>query len=198
VKFEFPKLPYALDALEPVLSREQVDEHYNKHHRKYYDNLVKLAKGTEFEDMDLVEIIRKARNDVLFNNAAQVYNHDVWWNSLSPEEVKVPQSLQQAIEDHYGTFDAFKEEFLSRGTKHFGSGWIWLVWSNNQVAWWTRGNAETPITRSDETRAVVLGVVDLWEHAWYIDYKSAKAEYLEKVFGRLNWNYVNDNLHNSM
>lgn len=193
--FEFPKLPYELDALEPVLSERQVDIHYNKHHRKYYDNLKKLIEGTRFEDMSLVSIIKQAQNPTMFNNAAQVYNHDIWWHSLSPKPVDVPENLEQSINTLYGTFDEFKEMFIDRAAKHFGSGWAWLVRAEDEVEIWITHDADTPVK---EEHVSVLLTVDLWEHAWYLDYQNDKKQYLEKVFDILNWEYANKNLIKTM
>jgi Fe-Mn family superoxide dismutase len=193
--FPFPKLPYEPDALEPVLSAEAVNEHYGKHHRKYYDNLKLLIDNTRFEEADLITIIRETKNPITFNNAAQVYNHDIWWNSLSPSEQEMPENLQKSIFDTYDNMDNFREVFEERAKRHFGSGWIWLVRAEDEVEWWTLHDADTPIKTPGVTP---LLTVDLWEHAWYIDYKSNKADYLSKIFDILNWEYANENLAKSM
>lgn len=193
--FEFPKLPYELDALEPVLSRKAVDLHYNKHHRKYYDNLAKLITGTRFEDLPLVGIVREATNPVVFNNAAQVYNHDVWWNSLSPTPTKPSEGLLQEIDHLFGSFENFKDQLIERGAKHFGSGWIWLVRAEDEVELWTTHDGDTPITTD---KVSPLFTIDLWEHAFYVDYPADKKTYLEQVFDIINWNYASKNLEETM
>lgn len=190
--FPFQELPYKPNALEPVLSEEQVSEHYDKHHRKYYQNLKNLIDGTQLEDQPLVEIIRQTRNPIVFNNAAQVYNHNVWWESLSPDETEMPVNVVQAIEGVYGSVDEFRDQFMTRAQRHFGSGWAWLVKAGNEVEWWTLHDADTPVKRDGDI--VPLLTVDLWEHAFYIDYKSDKKTYLEEVYKILNWTRVDREL----
>lgn len=193
---EFKPLPYATDALEPVLSQKTLETHYGKHHRKYYDNLIELIKGTHYEDMSLVDIIRKTENPVMFNNAAQVYNHDFLWQSMTDKEPrKFPENLQQAVEHTYGDLDTFREKFIDKGVKHFGSGWVWLVRAEDDVQIWALHDADTPVKQEHVTPLMCM---DAWEHAWYIDYLNDKKEYFEKVFEIINWEFANQNLADSM
>lgn len=195
--FKFAELPYPKNALEPVLSQKAVDIHYEKHHRKYYDNLNGLVKDTQFEDMSLVDIIRKTENPIVFNNAAQVYNHDFFWKSLTPvgEKKEVPENLKQIIEANYDSLDHFKQGFLSKAAKHFGSGWIWLVRAESEVELWTTHDADTPVTQQNVTP---LLCVDFWEHSHYVDYLNDRKSYLERIFEILNWEFADENLSKSM
>lgn len=194
---EFKNLPYAADALEPVLSQKTLETHYGKHHRKYYDNLVQLVKGTRYEQMSLVDIIRNTENPVVFNNAAQVYNHDFLWRSMTDQESlrKVSDNLSQAIEHTYTTFDNFKQTFIDKATKHFGSGWVWLVRAEDEIEIWTTHDADTPVKQEAVTPLMCM---DLWEHAYYVDYLNDRKTYLEKVFEIINWEFANQNLVDSM
>ena len=195
--FKFQDLPYPSNALEPVLSQKAVDVHYGKHHRKYYDNLEGLIQGTALEDASLVDIIRKTQNPTVYNNAAQVFNHDFFWKSLTPsaETVEMSENMTQAIEAGYNSVDHFKEMFLDKAAKHFGSGWIWLVRAESEIELWTMHDADTPVAKQNVTP---LLTVDLWEHAYYVDYMNDRKAYLEKVYGILNWKFADDNLKESM
>ena len=195
--FKFQELPYSSNALEPVLSQKAVDVHYEKHHRGYYDNLAKMIKHTKLEDMSLIDIIRKTENPVVFNNAAQVYNHDFFWKSLAPsaEKQEVPENLMTVLDHHGWPFEEFKERFIAKAAKHFGSGWIWLVRAEDEVEMWTMHDADTPIKTPNVTP---LLCIDLWEHAYYVDYMNDRKAYLEKVFSIINWEFANENLKESM
>jgi Fe-Mn family superoxide dismutase len=195
--FNFQDLPYPSNALEPVLSQKAVDIHYGKHHRKYYDNLVSLVDNTSFAEMSLVDIIRKTENPIVFNNAAQVFNHDFYWKSLAPvgEKQTMPANLKQAIESGYNSADQFKETFIDKAAKHFGSGWIWLVRAEDDIELWTTHDADTPISKQHVTP---LLCVDLWEHAFYLTYEHDKKLYLEKIYEIINWEFANNNLKESM
>jgi Fe-Mn family superoxide dismutase len=195
--FKFFELPYSSNALEPVLSQKAVDTHYEKHHKGYYNNLEKLIKGTMFEDMSLEKIVREAKNPSMFNNAAQVFNHNFYWQSLTPvgEKVDMPDNLKQALETTYDTIDHFKHMFLDRAAKHFASGWVWLVRAEDEVEVWTLHDADTPITKENVTP---LLTVDLWEHAFYQTYEHDKSSYLENIYDVLNWEFANEQLIKSM
>ncbi len=189
--FELPPLPYAKDALAPRISAETIEYHYGKHHKTYVDNLNKLVPGTEYEDMSLEDIIRKATGGV-FNNAAQVWNHTFYWNCLSPNGGGEPTGdVADAINEAFGSFDVFREKFTDTAIKTFGSGWAWLVKTpEGKLDIVSTSNAGTPMT---ENRTALL-TCDVWEHAYYIDYRNARPKYLEEFWGLVNWDFVNENL----
>ena len=189
--FELPSLPYARDALAPYMSAETLDYHYGKHHQAYVNKLNNLTEGTELADKSLVEVIRGASGG-LFNNAAQVWNHTFFWNCLSPEGGNEPTGeLAEAIDKSFGDFSEFKEKFTAEATGRFGSGWAWLVQRpDNKLEVLSTPNADTPITGSDKP----LMTCDVWEHAYYIDYRNARPKYLEGFWNLVNWEYVSSNL----
>jgi superoxide dismutase, Fe-Mn family len=184
---ELPALPYAKDALAPVLSAETIDYHYGKHHQTYVTNLNNLIAGTEFSDMSLTDIILNASGG-LFNNAAQVWNHTFYWNCLSPTGGGAPTgAVAAAIAATFGSFDEFKKQFAQAATTNFGSGWTWLVQnSDGSIEIFNTANAGTPIT-SGKT---ALLTIDVWEHAYYIDYRNARPKYLETMWEKINWDFV--------
>jgi Fe-Mn family superoxide dismutase len=181
-----PPLPYALDALQPYLSRETLAFHYGKHHLAYVSNLNKLIFGTEFTDMSLEEIIRSAKGSI-YNNAAQIWNHTFYWNGLSPTGGGVPRGgLALAIDAKWGSFTAFKEAFDKSAISHFGSGWTWLVMNKDgSLDIYNSGNADCPL--AGETPLLVC---DVWEHAYYIDYRNDRAKYLDAFWHVVNWEEV--------
>ncbi|GIX21333.1 MAG: superoxide dismutase [Gammaproteobacteria bacterium] len=183
-----PELPYPMDALEPVISRETLEYHYGKHHRAYVTNLNKLIKGTEFEDLTLEEIVRKAPPGGVFNNAAQVWNHTFYWNSMAPKAGGAPTGeLAKAIDAKWGSFDAFKQAFNTMGAGNFGSGWTWLVKKpDGSLDIVNTSNAGTPITGED----VPLLTCDVWEHAYYIDYRNERPRYLDSWWALVNWDFA--------
>lgn len=193
MKFDFFKLPYPTDALEPVMSKDTVETHYNKHHKGYYNKLANMIDDTSMEDKSLLEIIRGTSNPFIYNNAAQVYNHDFFWQSLTPneEDRKVGEVLEGVITTIWGGMNQMKEVFVDRGVRRFGSGWIWLVDRGYSIDWVTTSNADTPI--DDYYKGTPLLVVDLWEHAYYLDYKNEREKYLKKVFDLLNWSFAEKN-----
>ena len=182
-----PQLPYALDALEPHLSKETLTYHYEKHHNAYVVNLNKLMVGTEFDAMILDDIIKKASGP-LFNNAAQVWNHTFYWHCLSPQGGGEPTgTLADAINQAFGSFAAFKEQFTQAALTTFGSGWAWLVQDeNNQLSITSTSNAGTPLTTGQRP----LLTCDVWEHAYYIDYRNARPDYLTAFWSLVNWDFV--------
>jgi Fe-Mn family superoxide dismutase len=184
---ELPALPYDRTGLEPHISAETIDFHYGKHHQTYVTNLNNLVKGTEFENADLESIVRKSQGG-LFNNAAQVWNHSFYWNCLKPNGGGEPGGrLAEAINAAFGSFAAFKEEFTKTAIGTFGSGWAWLVQRpDGSLALVSTPNAATPLTGSDKP----LLTCDVWEHAYYIDYRNARAKYVEAFWNLVNWDFV--------
>jgi Fe-Mn family superoxide dismutase len=182
-----PPLPYEKNALEPVISAETIDFHYGKHHQAYVTNLNNLIPGTEFETMSLEDIIMKSSGGV-FNNAAQVWNHTFYWNCLSPNGGGAPTGvLADAINAQFGSFDAFKEAFNKSGATNFGSGWTWLVKNaDGSIEIFNTSNAGTPMTSGKKA----LLTIDVWEHAYYIDYRNARPKYLETIWDKVNWEFV--------
>ncbi len=189
--FELPALPYDRSALEPHISSETLEYHYGKHHQTYVDKLNGLVAGTENEGKSLEDIIRAADAGPLFNNAAQVWNHTFYWNSLSPNGGGEPGGdLAKAINDKWASFDKFKEAFSNAAVNNFGSSWTWLVKGPNGLEIVNTSNAGTPITDGKTP----LITVDLWEHAYYIDYRNARPKYLEAFWALANWDFASSNL----
>jgi Fe-Mn family superoxide dismutase len=185
-----PALPYELDALAPHISKETLEFHYGKHHQTYVTNLNNLIKGTEFENLSLEDIIKKSTGGV-FNNAAQIWNHTFYWNGFKPNGGGQPSgALAQAILNKYGSFDAFKETFTKMAIGNFGSSWTWLVKKpDGSVDIVNTSNAATPLTTADKP----LLTCDLWEHAYYIDYRNARPKYLDGFWALVNWAWVENN-----
>lgn len=188
---KLPPLPYSNDALAPHISPETIEFHYGKHHKAYVDKLNGLIPGTEFEKMSLEDIVKKSSGGI-FNNAAQVWNHSFYWNCLSPSGGGEPQgNLANKIKSDFGSFDQFKEQFTAAATNQFGSGWAWLVKKNDgKLAVYSTSNAETPLTKGD----IPLLTCDVWEHAYYIDYRNARPKYLETFWKIVNWEFVSEQL----
>ncbi|OQY55685.1 MAG: superoxide dismutase [Fe] [Candidatus Parabeggiatoa sp. nov. 2] len=185
-----PALPYELNALEPHISKETLEFHYGKHHQTYVTNLNNLIKGTEFADMSLEDIVKKSSGGI-FNNAAQIWNHTFYWNCLSPNGGGQPSgALADAINSTFGSFDKFKEEFTKTAVTTFGSGWGWLVKNaDGSLALVSTSNAGTPMT-SGQT---ALLTCDVWEHAYYIDYRNARPKYVGAFWNLVNWDFVAKN-----
>ncbi|MCC7405380.1 MAG: superoxide dismutase [Fe] [Bdellovibrionales bacterium] len=188
---EFPPLPYSNDALAPHISPETIEFHYGKHHRTYVDKLNGLIKGTEFEKMSLEEIVKKSSGGI-FNNAAQVWNHTFYWNCLKPKGGGEPTGpLAAAIKTSFGSFATFQEQFTQAAINQFGSGWAWLVKNpDGKLAITSTANAENPMTKG----AKPLLTCDVWEHAYYIDYRNARPKYVETFWKLINWDFVAKNL----
>ena len=187
-----PPLPYPMDALAPAISAETLEYHYGKHHQAYVTNLNNLIKGTEFENMSLEEIIMKSSGGI-FNNAAQVWNHTFYWNCMAPNAGGAPSgALADAINAKWGSFDNFKAEFSKSAVGNFGSGWTWLVKKpDGSVDIVNTSNAGTPLTTSDKA----LLTIDVWEHAYYIDYRNARPKFVETFLASLaNWDFAAKNL----
>jgi Fe-Mn family superoxide dismutase len=193
--FTLPSLPYAKDALAPFLSAETLEFHYGKHHQAYVDNLNKLVAGSEFENQGLEEIVKKSSGGI-FNNAAQNWNHTFYWQSLSPEKARSPQgALAEAITKSFGSYAEFEKQFAGAATGHFGSGWAWLTVnsSDKKLKIETTGNAENPLHTAT---GIPLFTLDLWEHAYYIDYRNARPKYVEGFWKFLNWHFAEKNFGN--
>jgi superoxide dismutase, Fe-Mn family len=188
---KLPELPYAMSALAPHLSEETLEYHYGKHHQTYVTNLNNLIKGTEFEALPLEDIIKKSSGG-LFNNAAQIWNHTFYWNCLSPNGGGAPGGkLGGAIDKAFGSFEDFRNKFSQAAITTFGSGWAWLVRNaNGSLEIVSTSNAGTPMT-ADQT---ALLTCDVWEHAYYIDYRNARPKYVEHFWELVNWDFVAKNL----
>ncbi|MEY2700894.1 MAG: hypothetical protein RIQ52_1649 [Pseudomonadota bacterium] len=186
-----PPLPYALDALQPHISAETLELHHGKHHQTYVTNLNNLVPGTEFEGMSLEDIVRKAPAGGIFNNAAQVWNHTFYWNSLSPNGGGEPSgALADAINASFGSFEAFKEAFTKTAVTTFGSGWAWLVKNaDGSLALVSTSNAATPLTAGQTP----LITCDVWEHAYYVDYRNLRPKYVEAFWNLVNWDFAASN-----
>jgi superoxide dismutase, Fe-Mn family len=189
--FELPPLPYAQDALAPHISAETLEYHYGKHHQTYVTNLNKLVDGTEFENAPLEDVILKSDGG-LFNNSAQVWNHTFYWNSLSPNGGGAPTGeVADAINSAFGSYDAFAEKFKEAATTQFGSGWAWLVDSGSGLEIMKTSNADLPMKHN----AKALLTIDVWEHAYYIDFRNARPNYIATYLDSLvNWDFVAQNL----
>ena len=190
MQHELPALPYAMDALQPHISKETLEFHYGKHHQAYVTNLNNLVKGTEFENMSLEDIIRKSKAGI-FNNAAQIWNHTFYWHSLSPKGGGKPTgALAKAIDAKFGSFDEFKKQFSAAAVGTFGSGWAWLVKNTDgTVAIESTSNAATPLTTDKKP----LLTCDVWEHAYYIDYRNRRPDYVGAFWNLVNWEFAAKN-----
>jgi superoxide dismutase, Fe-Mn family len=196
-QIEQPALPYAENALEPVISAKTIGFHYGKHHKAYVDNLNKLIAGTEFEGLPLEEIIKKTAGKTehtgIFNNAAQAWNHTFFWNSLNPKGGGKPSGvLMKKIEESFGSFDGFLKELTEAAKTQFGSGWAWLVLDGNKLKVMKTPNAETPLTMGVKP----MLTIDVWEHAYYLDYQNKRPDYVTTVLDKLiNWEFAANNLN---
>ncbi|MBK2123779.1 superoxide dismutase [Fangia hongkongensis] len=188
--FELPKLPYEKNALAPYISEETIEYHYGKHHQTYVNNLNNLVPGTEYEGKSLEEIIL-ASSGGIFNNAAQIWNHTFYWYGLTPNSTKAPAgALKNAIEAKFGSFDAFKEEFSKVAATTFGSGWAWLVKDEKgELKIISTSNAGCPLTDG----YTPLLTCDVWEHAYYIDYRNARPGYIKNFWEIVDWEFVANN-----
>jgi Fe-Mn family superoxide dismutase len=193
---ELPPLPYAPDALAPVISAETMSFHYGKHHKAYVDNLNKLVAGTDFADTPLEKLIAavagKPDKAGMFNNAAQIWNHTFFWNSMRPNGGGTPSgAVAKGIDAAFGSFDNFKKEFANAAVTQFGSGWAWLVADKGSLKLVKTANAETPLTMG----VTPLLTIDVWEHAYYLDYQNRRPDFVAAVIDKLiNWEFANANL----
>ncbi len=192
---KLPELPYAKDSLAPVISPETIEYHYGKHHAAYVKKLNGLIEGSPLAELPLEELIVKVVDDPakkgVFNNAAQVWNHTFYWNSLSPSGGGTPSgTVAQVIDKSFGSFEAFKDKFSTAAATHFGSGWAWVVKSDDGLAIETTVNADTPVAHGKTP----LLTLDVWEHAYYIDYRNARPKYIEEFWKLVNWEFLAKNL----
>lgn len=191
-----PDLPFPQDALAPHISANTLDFHYGKHHKAYVDNANKLIAGTDLESLSLEDIIRKTAGDAakigIFNNTAQIWNHSFYWQCLKPNGGGAPTgAIAEKILATWDSYDKFVEELKTAGTTQFGSGWAWLVLDNGQLKITKTANADTPIAHGQKP----LLTIDVWEHAYYLDYQNRRPDYLATVIDKLiNWDFVNANL----
>src|ERR1700761_4028108 len=195
--FTLAPLPWEENALEPTISSKTISFHYHKHHQTYVDTLNKLVEKSAFADMKLEEIVRKTagasveKDKKIFNNAAQVWNHDFYWRSLTPNKTAPDGKLASAIARDFGDVSTLISQLAEAGKNQFGSGWAWLVSKDGKLAIEKTGNAETPMAKSVNC----LLAVDVWEHAYYLDYQNARPKYLEAVLGKIiNWEFAAENL----
>jgi len=193
---ELPPLPYPKDALAPHISADTLSFHHDKHHKTYVETANKLIAGTEYEKLPLEQIItrsaRNAEHKKIFNNAAQAWNHNFYWHSMTPGGGGQPQGdLAKKIETDFGGFDKFRETFLAAGAGQFGSGWVWLTLANGKLKVLATANADNPLTHGE----VPLIVSDVWEHAYYLDYQNRRPDYLATFFDKVaNWKFAAENL----
>jgi Fe-Mn family superoxide dismutase len=193
--FTLPELPYAKDALSPTISAETIEYHYGKHHQAYVNNLNTLVPGTKYEKMSLDEIVKatngQASEKKIFNNSAQVWNHTFYWHSLAPKAGGDPTGkIKDAIDKSFGSFADFKKKFSEAAANQFGSGWAWLVKTGDGLAIESTANAETPFASG---KTCIL-TIDVWEHAYYIDFRNARPKYIEEYWKLVNWGFANKNL----
>ncbi|MDD9950923.1 MAG: superoxide dismutase [Zetaproteobacteria bacterium] len=188
---QLPELPYDKKALEPYISAETLEFHYGKHHQAYVNNLNKLIEGTEFAGKDLADIVTKSEGGI-FNNAAQIWNHTFYWQSLAPQAGGNPTgAIAEAINRDFGSFESFKEQFSAAGATLFGSGWVFLVAdASGKLSITKEPNAGCPLTSNLKP----ILTCDVWEHAYYIDYRNARPKYLEAFWNLVNWEFANYNL----
>ncbi|HLU39082.1 MAG TPA: superoxide dismutase [Planctomycetota bacterium] len=183
--FDLPALPYPDNALAPVISAETISFHYGKHHRAYVNKLNELVEAQQLTGKSLEELIKTTTGPV-FNNAAQVWNHTFYWNCMSPDKPKLQGELAQAIDKAFGSFAAFQERFTNAAIAQFGSGWAWLVKKPGGVEIVTTSNADTPLRTGDKA----LLTCDVWEHAYYVDYRNDRKKYVESWWSVVNWDFV--------
>jgi Fe-Mn family superoxide dismutase len=188
--FELPPLPYAMDALAPHISKETLEYHYGKHHLAYVNNLNNLTKDTEFAHLPLEKVIMTSSGPI-FNNAAQIWNHTFYWHCMSPQSAGEPSGkLADAIKKKFGSFEEFKKLFSESGTKLFGSGWTWLAKNaQGELEILNESNAGLPMKADKKA----LLTCDVWEHAYYIDYRNARPKYIENFWSLVNWDFVEKN-----
>ena len=186
MKHLLPELPYALDALAPVMSADTLNYHYGKHLQTYLDNVYRMIEGTPFADMKLKDMITKAQG-ALYKNAAQAFNHIIFFKQLTPTPTTISPLLTQALVARFGSVDAFKSEFSNAAATLFGSGWVWLALdANNVLQIVPEPNAGNPITRNMRP----LMCIDVWEHAYYLDYQNRRGDYIKNFWNLVNWDYI--------
>jgi Fe-Mn family superoxide dismutase len=187
--FSLPPLPYAEDALAPVISAETLKLHHGKHHKKYVDTMNQLLEKEQLQASSLEEVVRRAKGK-LFNNAAQAWNHDFYWHSLSPKRRRPAGAILHRLEKDFGSYDGFAGKFAAAANGQFGSGWAWLVENDGKLEVTATGNADTPMAHGHKC----LLTVDVWEHAYYVDYRNERERYVSAILERLNWEFAEKNL----
>lgn len=189
--FTLPELPWKKDALQPHISEETIEYHYGKHHKTYVDKVNKLIEGTEYENASPEEVVKKAKGDI-FNNAAQAWNHTFYWESLTPNAPEKPEGrLLEMIEKEFGSFEEFRKKFSEAAAGQFGSGWAWLVSKDGKLEVMKTGNADNPMVQG----YLPLLTCDVWEHAYYIDYRNKRPDYIENFFKIINWKKVAERMN---
>ena len=191
--FQLPPLPYAEDALAPVISAETLKLHHGKHHKKYVDTLNQLLEKEKIQASTLEDVVRQSKGKEqgkLFNNAAQAWNHDFYWHSLSPRRQRPAGALLHRLESDFGSYDKFADEFAKAAIGQFGSGWAWLIEKDGKLQVSATGNADTPMAHGIKC----LLTVDVWEHAYYVDYRNERERYVSAILDRLNWEFAEKNL----
>jgi len=196
MKFEAKRLQYPLDALEAALAKQEVDIHYNKHTKAYFKKVNELVVGTAFAKAESLEAILKRKtlniDTPIYNNVAQAYNHDFYWQCLTPDKTERSEQLEQAIVKDFGSFEKFKKEVTEKGTNFFGSGWLWVVQEGGKIKILTLPNAQTPATNPKQN---ILLAIDLWEHSYLYqeEYFANRKKYLENIWRVINWYFVSEN-----
>ena len=190
MQLSLPTLPYAKNALEPHISEETLEYHHGKHHAAYVNKYNDLVKGSEFDGVPLLEVLRNAKGP-LFNNGAQAFNHDFYWKCLTPDETAPSEALLAAITETFGSFAAFQEQFSASAVTLFGSGWTWLIiGTDGKLAIENTSNADTPVQTEGKHPLLTC---DVWEHAYYIDRRNARPQYVENFWHLVNWDFVSEN-----
>lgn len=190
LRFDLPPLPYAGDALAPVISAETLALHHGKHHRKYVDTMNELLRSEAVRAASLEELVKSAKGK-LFNNAAQAWNHEFYWHSLTPRKTRPSGALLSRVEKDFGSYEQLADRLAQAAGAHFGSGWAWLIEDGGRLAVVTTSNADTPMAQGKRC----LLAIDVWEHAYYVDYRNQRERYLSAVIGeRLNWEFAERNL----
>ena len=188
---ELTQLPYELDALEPLMSKETLEYHYGKHHQSYVTKLNGLIPSSGFENSSLEEIIKNSSsNPAIYNNAAQIWNHDFFWKCLTPKGSSIPQNVSDALTRFFESPEKFQEQFTATATGLFGSGWVWLAKTDSKLEIQALSNAGNPLTHGHKP----ILVCDVWEHAYYIDHRNSRPNFLKNFFELINWNFVSEQL----
>ena len=190
--FDQPPLPFAEDALAPIISAETIQFHYGKHHKKYYDTLNQLLQKEPVANARTLEDVVRNSSGKLFNNAGQAWNHNFYWQSLSPKDSQPSQTMRKTLEKDFGSYDAFCDKLATAANGQFGSGWAWLIQKDGKLDVVSTGNADTPMARGIKC----LLTIDVWEHAYYIDYRNQREKYVQALIEkRLNWEFAEQNLN---
>jgi len=200
--FTLPELPYAKDALSPTISAETIDYHHGKHHQAYVNNLNNLVPGTRYESMSLEDIVKATNGQPtekpIFNNAAQVWNHTFYWHSLAPKAGGEPTGkIAEAINASFGSFADFKDKFSKAAVGQFGSGWAWLCTSGGKLSICSTANQDNPLMDVSECKGTPLLALDVWEHAYYLNYQNRRPDYIAAFWNVINWDEVNTRLKNA-